>query len=189
MTSFVCFTQQFLVLSTHILTRRMTCIFVQRSIYCCLSTHILTRRMTKSIFFFFIKCSLSTHILTRRMTEILHRFCKRSVFQLTSSQGGWRRYYINHHNTLIFQLTSSQGGWQGIEPSTFCLQGLSTHILTRRMTVTDGRLLRRKVVLSTHILTRRMTCNDIFLAVFPYLSTHILTRRMTSIRSLSIQNL
>ena len=54
---------------------------------------------------------LSTHILTRRMTIQQRILVSDSVFQLTSSQGGWR--YWRWKQTVIrnFQLTSSQGGW------------------------------------------------------------------------------
>ena len=59
------------------------------------------------------------------------------------------------------------------------LTSLSTHILTRRMTVNENRSA-FKLALSTHILTRRMTAIDSPGSSTPVLSTHILTRRMTN---------
>ena len=83
------------------------------------STHILTRRMTIAIYccrMFFV---FSTHILTRRMTFPSESESSPAIFQLTSSQGGWR--YIDQEND----------SWQDF----------STHILTRRMTAWTVRIL------------------------------------------------
>ena len=99
----------------------------------------------------------STHILTRRMTMPLREAMARSVFQLTSSQGGWRSSLCDLHGWIChFQLTSSQGGWLFSFLHTLNGKTFSTHILTRRMTVDlDNRVIH--VNFSTHILTRRMT--------------------------------
>ena len=77
---------------------------------------------------------------------------------------------------------------------------ISTHILTRRMTVHSvvqlilvlfqltssrggWRILCRCTcncwTISTHILTRRMTMSRVYVSIFTHISTHILTRRMT----------
>ncbi len=99
----------------------------------------------------------STHILTRRMTISLLVHLLSSVFQLTSSQGGWRAimYAIfsnisfsthiltrrmtftgwSYIKDLCFQLTSSQGGWLRRILGNHWVFIFSTHILTRRMTV------------------------------------------------------
>ena len=99
-------------LSTHILTRRMTVSSPEQPrkrtfqltssqggwrdlrIYIrslkSLSTHILTRRMTEKRANNSYICNLSTHILTRRMTPPWKIFTSSGIFQLTSSQGGWR---------------------------------------------------------------------------------------------------
>ena len=142
-------------ISTHILTRRMTMVVARLTSSLLhfnshphkeddfryliasenenISTHILTRRMTSMLFALGTFTYISTHILTRRMTSIRAFAMQAAVFQLTSSQGGWRevipvkysRSYFNSHphkeddaisgsNTfawLTFQLTSSQGGW------------------------------------------------------------------------------
>ena len=141
---------------------------------------------------------ISTHILTRRMTLLWCICCGSMVFQLTSSRGGWpsfmntpnpfqnfnshpheeddgstsfsyptliisthiltRRMTMkveNHYTFMIFQLTSSRGGWHHSYAQKFfhiyfnshpheedddsdnqyiTLPNISTHILTRRMT-------------------------------------------------------
>ena len=76
------------------------------------STHILPRRMTCKCSMCFIQISFSTHILPRRMTSPLPATGGVYVFQLTSSQGGWR--YQSFH-------PMREGRF-------------STHILPRRMT-------------------------------------------------------
>ena len=100
--------------------------------------------------------TLSTHILTRRMTK------KRQL-------SVW---------SLIFQLTSSQGGWRFYIYTPIIRQNLSTHILTRRMTIYNW-MCNGGLYLSTHILTRRMTGLPQTDGNCIFLSTHILTRRMT----------
>ena len=168
--------------------------------YSDLSTHILTRRMTMAVNPADGSIDLSTHILTRRMTTVFCSCFSVKSFQLTSSQGGWRlmimciigRWTFNSHphkeDDILFIWSATFG------------YDLSTHILTRRMTLAfwNSFLISS---LSTHILTRRMTqiicrdfiCNQSFNS-HPHkeddqggayegrchcLSTHILTRRMT----------
>ena len=119
--------------STHILTRRMTSASIWYLSISVFSTHILTRRMTMAERLFGIKRHFSTHILTRRMTSQKITRIAFVIFQLTSSQGGWPRFFVwpfyhwffNSHPHkeddlcnlqclklfLYFQLTSSQGGW------------------------------------------------------------------------------
>ena len=54
-----------------------------------ISTHILTRRMTCGMFYCNCMWNISTHILTRRMTTPATNYTNwASAFQLTSSQGG-----------------------------------------------------------------------------------------------------
>ena len=98
----------------------------------------------------------STHILTRRMTIDIVYIWVGWIFQLTSSQGGWRRAVcsaggwkiFNSHPhkeddassdiawifVFLFQLTSSQGGWRFVRHCMNLCISFSTHILTRRMT-------------------------------------------------------
>ena len=101
------------IISTHILTRRMTGYLTAALEKIIISTHILTRRMTCRILYFNWESNyfnshphkeddkffhiqygcifvISTHILTRRMTLRNHTTIQRHFsFQLTSSQGGW----------------------------------------------------------------------------------------------------
>ena len=60
-------------ISTHILTKRMTRLICCFLLYFSISTHILTKRMT--FFDIQLRCVLiiSTHILTKRMTAILNK--------------------------------------------------------------------------------------------------------------------
>ena len=98
------------IISTHILTRRMT-FHLGKSVQVLeyfnshpheedddvsnnlgwnitISTHILTRRMTTFEDIYKILEDISTHILTRRMTAREVRRIDRRTFQLTSSRGG-----------------------------------------------------------------------------------------------------
>ena len=77
-----------LVISTHILTRRMTLGGLRVTYDDGISTHILTRRMTAGNGLLHTRSDISTHILTRRMTLIFAGAFDRFTFQLTSSQGG-----------------------------------------------------------------------------------------------------
>ena len=76
-----------------------------------ISTHILTRRMTWLFIRWVIRHSISTHILTRRMTPNASVHNLGDIFQLTSSRGGWHRWGMTLHLSEWFQLTSSRGGW------------------------------------------------------------------------------
>ena len=78
------------------------------------------------------------------------------LFQLTSSRRGWPDGMLIGGSGSIFQLTSSRRGWRECTFPYSILEQISTHILTKRMTV-------RVVIslfvfhISTHILTKRMT--------------------------------
>ena len=111
------------------------------------------------------------------MTLFLCRHWTRYIFQLTSSQGGWllilivvliARYFNSHpHKEDDFDFCRS------IWPIY-----ISTHILTRRMTIVyHNRTCSFDI--STHILTRRMTNQRNDCNAERCISTHILTRRMT----------
>ena len=57
--------------------------------------------------------------------------------------------------------------------------GISTHILTKRMTFGEA-LTGGYINISTHILTKRMTALEDEITELNGISTHILTKRMTS---------
>ena len=77
------------VISTHILTKRMTEKPLPGIRKEHISTHILTKRMTVSLSTYTSYIEISTHILTKRMTVVVisHQFT--ITFQLTSSRRGW----------------------------------------------------------------------------------------------------
>ena len=82
------------------------------------------------------------------------------IFQLTTSQGGRRKYlYFESDNVTIFQLTTSQGGRRNQCGSRSYKYILSTHDLTRRSTRRQD-VIDYVVNLSTHDLTRRSTLNS-----------------------------
>ena len=57
------------------------------------------------------------------------------TFQLTASQGGWLTVSFHRARIIVFQLTASQGGWQPSAVSLEMYSRISTHSLTRRLTV------------------------------------------------------
>ena len=80
-----------------------------------ISTHILTKRMTVRIANFTCPFTISTHILTKRMTCIIPVNTSSSkAFQLTSSRRGWLHILIINIKYITFQLTSSRRGWPPI---------------------------------------------------------------------------
>ena len=134
--------------------------------------------MTFSFCLLIIFVYISTHILTRRMTVSLWNRHTLSVFQLTSSQGGWPIASLNSVSLSVFQLTSSQGGWQGfifilMESEYFNSHphkedDLTSHtdrnqLIIFQLTSSQGGWLAPtkvnfgELAISTHILTRRMT--------------------------------
>ena len=104
-----------LIISTHILTRRMT---LHGITVCLLRNHFNSHPHEEDDGRYSARWpndNISTHILTRRMTQCVKHFFTAQLFQLTSSRGGWR----------------STSLW------TFSIREISTHILTRRMTQLD----------------------------------------------------
>ena len=77
---------------------------------------------------------ISTHILTKRMTRMRIEDLSQEVFQLTSSRRGWHLMGNSFSVWLIFQLTSSRRGWPNEGKISINAVGISTHILTKRMT-------------------------------------------------------
>ena len=122
------------------------------------------------------------------------------TFQLTSSRRGWLNqtaallcyFYFNSHpheedddattkaklTDTVFQLTSSRRGWHTLLNGSSFANGISTHILTKRMTVLFPYWVCCHNI-STHILTKRMTPKCVSLSIPLCISTHILTKRMT----------
>ena len=123
------------------------------------------------------------------------------VFQLTASQGGWRfsqaiTVFLDYFNSQPhkeadnlmnldfplsqeFQLTASQGGWLVMWTQKRTRKPISTHSLTRRLTLLYL-LPFLSVIISTHSLTRRLTPFVILTKKINCISTHSLTRRLTT---------
>ena len=102
-----------------------------------ISTHILTKRMTISILLYGLSVRISTHILTKRMTLLTYSVSGATSFQLTSSRRGWR---ITHHiceNLRHFNSHPHEEDDIFTDMMSYS-QGISTHILTKRMTLRYG---------------------------------------------------
>ena len=144
-------------ISTHILTKRMTSracsIWHDKSI----STHILTKRMTVSES---TRKERRKYFNSHPHEEDDIRFRNiwrtASAFQLTSSRRGWHEGDTESLKVMAFQLTSSRRGWLFFRAQRiwkgyfnshpheeddkelwqlFLEESISTHILTKRMTI------------------------------------------------------
>ena len=102
---------------------------------------------------------------------------------------------------MEFQLTASQGGWPRISGKSLKSSNISTHSLTRRLTLSlnivskecfdfnsqphkeadlsSGVVPNHVLPISTHSLTRRLTARTDIICVRLNISTHSLTRRLT----------
>ena len=153
--------------------------------------------------FLLLSCYISTHILTKRMTWLSVLHFLHTIFQLTSSRRGWRsnctcsdspeRYFNSHPHEEDDMRSDVETGRTII----------STHILTKRMTIlydpletqfdsfqlTSSR--RGWPALCFAFLTPSNNFNShpheeddglpVNLSVYLIISTHILTKRMTAI--------
>ena len=120
-----------------------------------ISTHILTRRMTTSCFCWFLTRAISTHILTRRMTTYLGDYNSDMSFQLTSSRGGWHGQVPRLLKDKVFQLTSSRGGWLRALLNRLIRKYFNSH--PHEEDDNQHQCYNFSFHISTHILTRRMT--------------------------------
>ena len=181
-------------ISTHILTKRMTNSKKEVQSVVHISTHILTKRMTMTGKSRHKERNISTHILTKRMTTASFPASPPPIFQLTSSQRGWRRIRrnfkrVSHFNShphkeddassaamnraaFIFQLTSSQRGWQrDLLPSPISISFQLTSSQRGWLDRYPSQFSSHHI--STHILTKRMTWLDIPVIVrMSYFNSH-----------------
>ena len=99
-----------------------------------ISTHILTRRMTARGFNRTDRPDISTHILTRRMTWNFIFLLTNLIFQLTSSRGGW--LYSSVIETWAYDISTHilTRRMTIFIKKRLIIRDISTHILTRRMT-------------------------------------------------------
>ena len=126
--------------------------------------------------------------------------CGCAVFQLTSSRRGWPIRKNTNIITTVFQLTSSRRGWREYKHAGN-QRGISTHILTKRMTekayktagmssfqlTSSRRGWRKHLWITTRVDLFQLTssrrgwrCRPCLSDRFLYISTHILTKRMTT---------
>ena len=165
-------------ISTHILTKRMTVRGIINAKRPNISTHILTKRMTHNENLFAIVSSISTHILTKRMTSGRDNL-KYSPRHFNSHpheeddnvelKNIWERMHFNSHPHEEDDRKASLKD---------CLECISTHILTKRMTLTQKHLKINRII-STHILTKRMTAilnkNNLFKIAYYINNKHFIS--------------
>ena len=143
-----------------------------------ISTHILTKRMTKGITVGSTVTIISTHILTKRMTQSKHGSRKWQLnFNSHPHEEDDHHPLLSYTSQYHFNSHPHEEDDVNYTSKDICT-GISTHILTKRMTFCNiwKRLLE---CISTHILTKRMTVSIKWLAIKVSISTHILTKRMT----------
>ena len=148
-----------------------------------ISTHSLTRRLTRKG----RVCSFILIVFQLTASQggwLLETFSMRlfSIFQLTASQGGWRSLRSCCNWLSVFQLTASQGGWRNWYNNRKWRKRISTHSLTRRLTI---------FVYLTYIIHHYFNSQphkeadqySVIVVCFNCISIHSLTRRLTSFES------
>ena len=78
---------------------------------------------------------ISTHSLTKRLTMIWFKTARYHSFQLTASRRGWRPLTLMLKGFWLFQLTASRRGWQLFLERHILHEWISTHSLTKRLTL------------------------------------------------------
>ena len=170
-------------ISTHIFTRRMTATCTNTTVSNIISTHILTKRMTVSVLPSGFVCSFQLTSSRRGWQRYAAWSDVQKYFNSHPHEeddfctvgNRWAEKDFNSHpheeddfiaftfncSALIFQLTSSRRGWP-FHFRWYCwLFYISTHILTKRMTVLEL-CYGEPICISTHILTKRMTLARLF---------------------------
>ena len=143
-----------------------------------ISTHILTKRMTvqpkkekRKESFQLTSSRRGWHLMRQPKSWVI-------TFQLTSSRRGWHIAHLRYlfGVTISTHILTKRMTEEGLD--VIVEEYISTHILTKRMTTTieEGKKGRK---ISTHILTKRMTWPRRKMEVHWGISTHILTKRMT----------
>ena len=126
-------------ISTHILTKRMTRFFIHIILRINISTHILTKRMTICLFFFRQYSEhISTHILTKRMTRYPSTQSESALYFNShpheEDDGQWGNITGNYGNFNSHPHEEDDGILSFLWKTS---AGISTHILTKRMTVSN----------------------------------------------------
>ena len=168
----------FHIISTHSLTKRLTCLCRYFSRRIAISTHSLTKRLTVLISGMAFDMHISTHSLTKRLTAVIFPPSPTFAFQLTASRRGWQFlclllsecFHISTHSltkrltgsllsflfTSIFQLTASRRGWQSlIHP--ILLDEYYFNSQPHEEADFHSTSYRSHIFISTHSLTKRLT--------------------------------
>ena len=144
-------------ISTHSLTRRLTDCCCRVVLRCDISTHSLTRRLTRGrcwhrstlifqltasrggwpYFFTYVAIFLIFQLTASRggWLGYMHLKNRSGIFQLTASRGGWQYTSFCRNLVIVFQLTASRGGWRWKDMNLRVYNAISTHSLTRRLTL------------------------------------------------------
>ena len=130
-------------ISTHILTKRMTLRYGGQQRGSGISTHILTKRMTLRYGGQQRGSGISTHILTKRMTCEEWGFKFWGIFQLTSSRRGWPKNDYLTEEEMHFNSHPHEED-DNYTPTLQTLLYISTHILTKRMTMKENILVKQQ---------------------------------------------
>ena len=145
-------------ISTHSLTKRLTEAEGEGNVWFSISTHSLTKRLTSRIWYL---CPSIQNFNSQPHEEAdmgLEGSCwnmeyfnsqpheeadvmqtaneyVKMAFQLTASRRGWPFRCIHGFHQIPFQLTASRRGWRVELNERNSFQGISTHSLTKRLTL------------------------------------------------------
>ena len=103
------------VISTHILTKRMTNIGSTFYFHNLISTHILTKRMTTFCGIENSNQDISTHILTKRMTAILNKIFSFKIKLYIHYNILFAIFYI--YNSILYPFSSPKRSYSGANDS------------------------------------------------------------------------
>ena len=78
---------------------------------------------------------ISTHSLTKRLTIMVQYVFMAIIFQLTASRRGWQKQNSRGQSSSLFQLTASRRGWRITAMNYDDKIYISTHSLTKRLTL------------------------------------------------------
>jgi len=184
------------IISTHILTKRMTSFSqVPRRPSSKFQLTSSRRGWQPQPYIQDQPRNISTHILTKRMTSLVmwgiweqqyfnshpHEEDDRYMFRCVPLIPNISTHILTKRMTNVrlvllcsrtFQLTSSRRGWPFAKKGTPKKWHISTHILTERMTQYRIQY-RASSDISTHILTKRMTAlSSVWLPVLCYFNSH-----------------
>ena len=121
-------------ISTHSLTKRLTGGWAVKARFTEISTHSLTKRLTKISCIPGTRVYISTHSLTKRLTGVPSPSVTMSIFQLTASRRGWRRFRLIIFSWLIHFNSQPHEEADCLFILWLMVTGISTHSLTKWLT-------------------------------------------------------